>query len=358
MNLSSLLKWSAIALALVSLPACGGGTKKTKVAFISNNPEEFWSIAEAGAKKAADEENVELVFRRPARGAAALQKEIIDSLLNQDVKAVSVSVISPEGQTAYLDEIAARVPLLAIDNDAPDSKRKAYIGTNNYLAGRAAGKLVKRALPEGGIVVFFVGDMAALNARQRRQGVIDELAGAKPPDDLVNFEKTRDGVTVGGKYKLYKETQTDQPEGGRRAKENAVKAINDLAGEKHVCMVGLWAYNPPQILSALKDAIEQKTVPAGWLKIVGFDENYATLDGVRDGDIEAAVVQQPFEFGYRSVKVMSALTKGDESKLPKDGIDYVPYRIITKEAGLAIPGEPESEAVGPFRTWLEGVLRK
>ena len=57
LNLSRLLKWSAVALALVALPACsGGGPKKTKVAFVSNNPADFWTIANAGCNKAAEEE--------------------------------------------------------------------------------------------------------------------------------------------------------------------------------------------------------------------------------------------------------------------------------------------------------------
>jgi ribose transport system substrate-binding protein len=343
---------------LTALAGCGGGQSRPRVAFVSNNPEDFWTIAEAGATQAAAEENVELIFRRPERGEAAAQREVIDRLLNQGIQGIAVSVINPEGQQAYLGDIAARVPLLTVDNDAPGSHRRAYIGTNNYAAGRAVGKLVRRALPDGGTVVFFVGDLAALNARQRRQGVIDELANAPEPADVVHFEPTPDGGTVGGKYKLYERTWTDQPEGAQKAKENAVQAINALKDVKGVCMVGLWAYNPPQILSAVKDAVEKDIVKSGQIKIVGFDEAFYTLDGVRDGLIEATVVQQPFEFGYRSVKVMAGLAKGNEAVLPAGGIDYVPYRILTREAGLALPGEPKSEAVAEFRTWLEGVLKK
>ena len=106
-----------------------------------------------------------------------MQKEIIDTVLSQGIKALAVSVIDPENQRDYLNEIAEKVPLLTQDNDAPDTKRKCYIGTDNYLAGKAVGKLVKEAMPEGGILAIFVGDIKPLNARQRRQGVLDELAG-------------------------------------------------------------------------------------------------------------------------------------------------------------------------------------
>src|SRR5262249_48064302 len=179
---------------------------KPRVAFVSNNPEAFWNIAEAGAKKAAGEFNVELLFRKPSPGNAATQKEEIDTVLNQGVKAIAVSVIDPKNQAEYLDEIAGKVSLLTQDNDAPNSKRLAYIGTNNYEAGRAAGKLVKEALGEdGGTVVIFVGQLDALNARQRRQGVIDEIAGRKPPEDLNDFTKSPDGETF-GKFKLFAQT--------------------------------------------------------------------------------------------------------------------------------------------------------
>src|SRR5206468_781600 len=163
----------------------------TKVAFVTNNPNEFWNFAEAGAKKAAEEEGVELIFRRPAQGTAADQKEIIDALLNQNVKGVAVSVIDPENQTPFLNEIGERTNVLAVDNDAPRSKRKAYIGTDNYMAGRAAGKLVKKALgDEGGMVVIFVGDLVPLNAKQRRQGVIDELDDRPVPADTTAIDWT------------------------------------------------------------------------------------------------------------------------------------------------------------------------
>jgi len=216
------------------------------------------------------------------------------------------------------------VPLLAVDNDAPKSKRLAYLGTSNYLAGRAVGKLIKEALPDGGTVAIFVGDLAPLNARQRRQGVIDELAGNPVPRNQDNFLPAEDGKTY-GKYKVTR-TYTDQPEGEQRAKENTVNALTELQGESNVCLVGLWAYNPPAILSAVKD----KDV-AGKVKIVGFDEDPTTLSGVAEGHIAATVVQQPFLFGYESVKLLADLAEGNRSKLPENGVRYVPHRVITKE---------------------------
>jgi ribose transport system substrate-binding protein len=311
------LHYLACAVVVFGLAGCKGDSGKPRVAFVSNNPETFWNIAEKGANKAADEYGVELFFQKPPRGDPAEQKEKIDQVLNQGVKAVAISVIAPDKQNDYLKAISKKVALLTQDNDAPDSGRLCYIGTDNYEAGRAAGALVKQALPEGGTVAIFVGQLDALNARQRRQGVVDELAGAKD-------SSTDDGATL-GKYKLHK-TYTDQPEGVEKAKANAVQAITDLQNQPNVCLVGLWAYNPPAILSAVKDQGK-----LGKMQIVGFDEDTATLDAIKAGDIFGTVVQQPFEFGYQSVKLMSQIIKGDKTGIPADGILYVPHLAVTKD---------------------------
>jgi ribose transport system substrate-binding protein len=150
---------------------------KPKVGFVSNNAHEFWTIAEAGARKAEGEFDAELVFKRPQSGTAAEQKQIIEDLLAQGVNAIAVSVIDPDNQHDFLNRIAERVPLITQDNDAPKTRRKFYIGTDNYAAGREVGKLIKEAMPDGGKVAIFVGQADPLNARERRAGVLDELAG-------------------------------------------------------------------------------------------------------------------------------------------------------------------------------------
>jgi ribose transport system substrate-binding protein len=152
-------------------PAAGD---RPKVGFVSNNPFEFWNIAEAGTRKAAEEFGVEVLFRRP-NGSAADQKQIIEDLLSKGVKAIAVSVLEPESQVDFLNKVADQVPLITQDNDAPKSRRKCYIGTDNVAAGRAVGKMVKEAMPGGGTIGIFVGSADALNAKQRRQGVLEEL---------------------------------------------------------------------------------------------------------------------------------------------------------------------------------------
>jgi ribose transport system substrate-binding protein len=309
------MKWLRIlgALAVALLPACSGGSGKTKVGFVSNNAAEFWTIAEAGTQQAAKELDVEVLFRRPPNGTAAEQKDIIEDLLTRRVKALAISVNDPENQRDFLDRIAERVPLLTQDNDAPDSKRLCYLGTDNYEAGKDVGKLVKEVMPQGGTIAIFVGKPDPLNARQRRQGVLDELAG----------QKDAPGPAY-GKYTLL-DTYYDYVD-FKKAKDNAADALTKLRAEANVCLIGLWQYNPPTILSAVKDAGKE-----GKVHIVAFDEHENTLVGIKDGHIYATVVQQPYKFGYESVKLMTALAKGDRSGLPAGGILHIPHLILKKD---------------------------
>jgi ribose transport system substrate-binding protein len=339
--------WLAAALAAACLPACNradgpsgsGAPAKVPVAFVSNNAFDFWTIAEAGCRKAGGEDpSLEVIVRKPPNGTAADQKEIIDALLAQGVKAIAISVIDPKNQTNYLNRIAEKIPLITQDNDAPESKRLCYIGTDNYEAGKAVGKLVKEAMPEGGAVAIFVGQIEPLNARERKQGVLDELAGQKDAQGEVY-----------GKYKLYGGGPLTDNTDVRRAKENALNALNALQDEKHVCLVGLWAYNPPAMLSAYKDFTGPNK--AG-VRMVGFDENAETLRGIEDGQIYATVVQDPFGFGYESVRMMAALARGDRSVLPPDGIRHVPHQVITKDGG-----EGRRKA-SEYRAYLDGILGK
>src|SRR5581483_1543198 len=89
-----------------------------------------------------------------------------------------------------------------------------------------------------------------------------------------------------------------------KAKDNAADVLTQLQSDKNVGLVGLWAYNPPAILAAVKGAHKE-----GKITIVGFDEDEVTLQGIKDGHIHGTVVQQPFEFGYQSVRLMKALAK-------------------------------------------------
>ncbi|MBY0512645.1 MAG: hypothetical protein K2P78_01885, partial [Gemmataceae bacterium] len=85
---------AVVAVGLAALPACnrgGSGTGRPKVAVVTNCTDPFWDLCEAGAKKAAEDNNVDLQFRQPERLDAALQKPIIDAWVSQGMSGVAVS---------------------------------------------------------------------------------------------------------------------------------------------------------------------------------------------------------------------------------------------------------------------------
>jgi len=91
-------------------------------------------------------------------------------------------------------------------------------------------------------------------------------------------------------------------------------------------MVGLFAYNPPIILDVLKERGD-----LGKVKVIGFDEDENTLQAIVDGEIHGTVVQDPYEYGNRSIKVLHALANGDESVIPASQFIDIPARQIRRD---------------------------
>ena len=257
----------------------------------------------------------------PTKGVVD-QKRIMEGLLAKGIEGIAVSPVDAENQTPFLNEVAANSKLITQDADAPKSKRLVYIGTNNYKAGRALGKLVKEALPEGGEVIIFVGRLEQLNARQRRQGVIDELL-EKPEQELssVKFDAVdaKNLTAEGSKYTIL-DTRTDNFDKAK-AKSNAEDAITKYENVK--CMVGLFAYNPPACIDAIKEANM-----AGEIKVCGFDEQDALLQAIKDGNAHGTISQQPWEYGYESVKMLKNILDG---KQPETSFHEVPFLVVTKD---------------------------
>jgi ribose transport system substrate-binding protein len=317
---------AAVAFVVGCLPACGSNSGKLKIAVVTNCTDPFWDLCEAGAKKAAADNDVELLFRQPERMAAEVQKPIIDAWVNQGVNGLAVSVIDPKGQTEDLRLVAKKVPLVTMDNDAADSGRLCYIGVDNKEAGRAVGRLVKKVLPKGGTIALLIGSTTSANGQARPAGVLEELATAEangtPGKHPQRPELT--GKWYGSYFLVDGEPKTDDGV-KEKAVTNARDMLNRVEGIADVCFVGLYAYNPPAIL----EAVRARSL-VGKIKIVGFDENLETLKSIATGEIEGTVVQDPYNYGYKSVEVLAAVARGDNSKLVKGS---APYQIITKDGG-------------------------
>lgn len=318
----------------------GDGTsaaKGPKVAYVTNCVASFWVIAEKGVRQGGEEFDVQVETVMPTGGTTD-QQQILEDLVTRGYDGIAVSPIDPVNQTGLLDRLAAETRLITHDSDAPDSKRLCYIGMDNYDAGRMAGELCREAMPDGGKLAIFVGNLEQDNARRRRQGTIDGLLG-RPHDPSGNYPGDEvikeNGYTIVGTY-------TDKTDVSA-AKSNAEDVLTrhpDIG-----LMVGLFAYNPPMILEAIKQAGQIDQV-----KIVGFDEDDATLQGILDGNVYGTVVQNPFEYGRQSVKTLAGLIRGqslEELGFDDSNILHIPARQIRADNAAEFWEELKAKTATP-----------
>lgn len=314
--------------------ASSDDSKKFKIAFVTNQIASFWNIAEVGCLDAQEDLGVEAVVKFPSEATATKQKQIVEDLISSGIDAIAISPIDAENQKEMLNEWASKIPLLTHDSDAPGTERLMFIGVDNYQAGRTVGKLIKDAMPDGAKMVLTIGRLEQDNAQLRRQGVIDELLDRE--DDSTRRDPV-EGELSNDKYTIYA-TLTDQgkPEVAKQKAEDALNTYSDIN-----LMVGLFAYNPPACLQAIRQANLMDKV-----KVAGFDEDDATLQGIKDGNVVGTVVQNPYAYGYKSIETLTKLLKGDKSAIPESKYIDCPARAVTID-GHSI-GDTKTENVDEF----------
>ena len=277
--------------------------KKVKLAFVTNNAADFWTICRAGCMKATQENpDIDVDFQMLGDASPAGQKRVVDDLLARGIDGMAISPVDPVNETPMLNDAAQQITVFCSDSDAPNSQRACYIGTNNVDAGKQAGGLIKEAIPNGGKIMLFVGKLDAQNAKDRIAGIRQALDGSNVQILDIRTDDT-DAV---------------------RAKANAQDTLvkyPDIAA-----LVGLWSYNGPAILGAVRDAGK-----SGQVKIVCFDSDDETLAGIKSGEIYATVVQQPFEFGRLSMLNLAKVINGDTSVIPPSKQIFIPTLAIKKD---------------------------
>ncbi|MDR7147861.1 sugar-binding protein [Rhizobium sp. BE258] len=276
---------------------------KPTLAFVVNGASDFWKAAEAGVKKAqAELPDFNMELKYPEQSSVAIQQRLMEDLVTAGVKGIMVSAVDPKTSTDGLNKIGSQTALFTTDSDAPNTNRVAYIGSSNIDAGKQAAEIAKKAMPDGGKCIGFVGLLGADNAKERIQGMKDGLAGTK-----IELTDVR-GDDI------------DQT----RAKKNVEDAL--VASPDVTCMVGFYSYNTPRIYEALREAGK-----LGQITVVGFDDDPITLGGVKEGTIAGTVVQQPYIWAYQGMKLMAAYVNGDKSGVPDNKLIIVPTKVIGKD---------------------------
>jgi ribose transport system substrate-binding protein len=258
----------------------GKDLSKLHEAMVVNVAVDYWNAGKIGFNKGLSDLGVKGVYQAPANGRLDQQLSIIQTLRGQGITGLSVSAIDPTAIKAPIGSAnAAGIPVLAIDSPLPKEDGAAlYLGTPNYQAGQKAGAAMKQALGGKGQVVVLVGSLTTSNAVERIAGFEDALKGS----DIKVVQKLSDGMDAS---KALTNAQT------------AIQTNPNING-----LYGVYSYDGPSAAQAVQAAGK-----SGRVKIVSDDSDPQTLKFIKDGVIQATVLQQPYQQGYTGAYLLAAL---------------------------------------------------
>jgi ribose transport system substrate-binding protein len=257
---------------------------------MTNGNSPFWDAVRAGMVSAGKDFNVQVdLVVNDGTTAGQIEKLRQIRTLNH-VVGVGISVIEARA-AGVADEMRnlqqAGVHVVAIDSDVDRElfrdTRYAFIGTNNFEAGKVLGQAIRGLRPGGAKYVTFVGIANAQNARDRIRGVAEGTGeGFEAADHMADdVDRTR-------------------------ARENVRNAIRNHPDA--TILVGIWSYNAPAIV----DIVKQEKVRDKYLVAV-FDAEPLTIRAMEEGYVDVMVVQNPYMMGYMGVRLLKALVEKDEA---------------------------------------------
>jgi ribose transport system substrate-binding protein len=273
---------SLLTAALILLNSCGGSPHSPEERYFlvaSNIKVPYWQEAGAGLSKAARQLQVRAEMVGPDTYDPKTEQAEFQRVVKLKPSGIMVSPGDPKLLKEDIDSaVASGIPVIAMDSDAPASKRLLFIGTNNYQAGLMGGRAAIREMHgKGNVVVFITAGQE--NLEERLKGYRDAFAGSAQikivevvdlhGDPRIAFDRTMDIITKG-------KPQVDA----------------------FVSMEGMSAKEVADVLD--RNKIKGKT-------IVGMDAVVGTLEGVQKGLIAATVVQKPFTMAFYGLKILDDL---------------------------------------------------
>jgi len=274
------------------------GPRHLKLALVTWTEDPFWDPLLRGAKDYADKSDIDLTIVR-SKPTVDEQTQHIRELLDSGIDGMAISPNDASAQRAILDEAASKIPIVTFDTDAPESKRRRFVGIDNYSAGRICGSEMIEAMPDGGPVLISVGSVTMQHGRDRRQGVIDELLGRgfdrNRPADPMDVELKGPKFTV-----VATVTDGGVPSKAVESIAAALKAHPEVKG-----VLGLFSYSAPAALEAMKQI--GRTDP---LQIVGFDASDETQAALEAGTIHSSILQDSYRNGYEAIEVLANEARG------------------------------------------------
>lgn len=271
-----------------------GSDKPTIAVVLKGSDAEYFKLAEAGAKQAFEDFDVNGKFL--AASTQTQEQELInilEDLLTEDPEALVLmpstgSVIPTLTQYSEKD-----IPVLLIDTDLDWEDKVTYIGTDNYTAGEKAAEYLTSILTEGDEVAIIEGVSGAAQNEARVAGATDMLEehGLKIVTvQAADFDRTK-AVNV---------------------MENIITA--------HPNVKGVFTANDEMALGALQ-AIHTSNLE---IPVIGIDGTSDALKSISQGDLDAVIQQLPYQMAYIGVENAIRAINGETVDPEIDsGIDLI-----------------------------------
>jgi ribose transport system substrate-binding protein len=270
----------ALALLVTSLLSCGPHDSNEYFVFVAANLQvPYWQAAGAGFTKAAAQFKVRADFVGPNSYDPKAERDALDQAVQQKATGILLGVTDPALLKDSIDKaIAAGIPLITMDSDAPASKRLFFIGTSNYQAGMSGGlRLAQELKGKGNVVVFTMPEQH--NMQDRLHGYRDAL------ERTPNIKITR-VVDIQGDPRIAFDTTT-QIIGKEKDQVDAFVCLEAQSG-KEVAGV-LNSYH-----------ITGKVVMA-------MDTDPETLQLIQSGGIAATIAQKPYTMAFVGMQMLDNL---------------------------------------------------
>lgn len=313
------------ASAPLASPAKGA---RLKIAVVpKGTTHEFWKAVHAGAVKASRELDVDIVWKGPLKeDDLKAQVDVVSTFTAQGVSGI---VLAPLNDTALKAPVhaavASKIPVVVFDSDLGGDDHVSFVATDNQAAGRLAGDAMAKAVGDkGGSVVVLRYQEGSASTANREKGFLESV-------------KAKPNLTVA----------SDNQYGGATTESAFQKSESLLLAQKAQDgrIAGVFTPNESTTFGMLQ-ALRKSNV-AKKVRFVGFDASEKLVSALREGDIDALVVQKPFDMGYVAVRTMVAHLRGEKVDKRVD----TGARVVTK-ADLEDPAVKELLAPD-LAKWLE-----
>jgi ribose transport system substrate-binding protein len=277
----TLSKRISLALLAAVLPLLAGCTRHSKsehyYLIATNTAVPYWKSGAAGLAAAGAEYGVTVDTRGPAGLNAQAEVDEFKAMVARKPAGILVSVANSKLMTPEIDAaIAAGVPVITIDSDAPESKRLYFIGTNNFEAGKLGGRRVAARLNGKGNVVFFTNP-GQPNLDERLKGYQDILEDYPGIKTVEVFDIKADPGTALDQAAVY--LARTGP-----AKVDAFICLDSRSG------------------SNVAEAFKRRSVTDRVL--IAMDVDTDTLQLVGDGTIDSTIAQKPYTMAFLGLKAL------------------------------------------------------